>query len=175
MVVEHGKVDICEQQDQEPCLYPWQSPSGIRYVQGYAQLPMDGTNFIDCRSNRTERVQRNAGVRMQSDNEEYDSDYKAISDEYLGDFPCKARMKCISTDQLKGMTKVDLIVAHPGVDIRTIMDDFELDICATCHTLRWAILLGTTSDQRFCRDCLLPTILKKQRLNALLKGLALCR
>ena len=64
---------------------------------------MDGTNFIDCRSNRTERAQRNAGVRMQSDNEEYDSDYQSISGACLGGLPCKSRMKYIPVDQLKGM------------------------------------------------------------------------
>ena len=70
---------------------------------------------------------------MQSNDEEYDSDYEAISDEYLGGLPCKKRMKYILTDQLKGMMKVDLIVARPGVDIRMIIDNFDLDICATYY------------------------------------------
>ena len=42
-------------------------------------------------------------------------------------------MKYIPEDQLKGMLKVDLIVARPGVDIRTIMDSFDLDICAAYY------------------------------------------
>ena len=82
----------------------------IRHIEGYALLPVDGTSFIDCRSNTTwtfnlGRAQCTARVRKQSDNEEYDSDYEAVSVDYLGDLPCEKRMMA---DQHKGMMRVDL-------------------------------------------------------------------
>ena len=47
--------------------------------------------------------------------------------------PYTVKVKHIPTDQLKDMIKVDLVIASPVVDIRTIMNDFNLDICATYY------------------------------------------
>jgi len=74
-----------------------------------------------------------AGIRVHSDNEDSDSEYNTIWEAFLEGLPCKVRMKHMPAGQLKKLIKVDLVVASPGVDIRTIIDDFVLDICSTYY------------------------------------------
>ena len=54
--------------------------------------------------------------------------------------PCEKRMKYIHVDQLKGMMRVDLIVARPWMDVRIIMDNFDLDICIDATSLMLMLL-----------------------------------
>jgi len=75
MVVEQIRVNICVQQDNHVYVRDRAHP-GIMQVEGYALLPMDGTNFIDCRSNTTWPFNLESTIRNASD-------YEAISDEYV--------------------------------------------------------------------------------------------
>jgi len=70
--------------------YVWdRAHPGIRHAERFALLLMDGASFIDCTSRTTwtfdlSRVLRAARMRRHSDDEEYDSEYKAICDAFLG-------------------------------------------------------------------------------------------
>ena len=70
---------------------------------------------------------------MQSDDEEYDSDYEVISDEYLGGLPCKERMKYIPADPAKGYVEGGSNSGTPWSGYQNDHGQFRLGYL--CHIL----------------------------------------